>query len=75
LKKIRSDNGSEFKNTQVENYLDEEGIKHDFLAPYSHQQNGVVKRKNKTLIEMARSMFDEYKTSNHFWVEAVNTPS
>jgi hypothetical protein len=40
VKKIRSDNGTEFKNTQVENILDEEGIKHEFLAPYTTQQNG-----------------------------------
>jgi hypothetical protein len=52
----------------VENYLDEEGIKHEFLAPYTPQQNGVAEIKNRTLIEMARTMFDEYKTSNRFWV-------
>jgi transposase InsO family protein len=40
VKKIRSDNGSEFKNTQVEDYLDQEGIKHEFSAPYTPQQNG-----------------------------------
>jgi transposase InsO family protein len=37
VKKIRSDNSTEFKNTQVENFLDEEGIKHEFLAPYTPQ--------------------------------------
>jgi transposase InsO family protein len=37
VKKIRSDNGTEFKNTQVEDFLDEEGIKHKFLAPYTPQ--------------------------------------
>jgi hypothetical protein len=35
VKKIRSDNGTEFKNTQIKDYLDEEGIKHEFLAPYT----------------------------------------
>jgi hypothetical protein len=35
VKKIRSDNGTEFKNTQVEEYLDQEGIKHKCLAPYT----------------------------------------
>ena len=73
IKKIRSDNGSEFKNTHVEEYLNEEGIKHEFSAPYSPQQNGVAERKNRTLIEMARTMLDEYKTSDRFWAEAVNT--
>jgi transposase InsO family protein len=40
VKKIRSDNDTEFKNTQVEDFLDEEGIKHEFLTPYTPQQNG-----------------------------------
>jgi transposase InsO family protein len=72
VKKIRSDNGTEFKNTQVEDFLDEEGIKHEFLAPYTPQQNWVAERNNRTLIEMARTMFDEYNTSDRFWVEAIN---
>jgi transposase InsO family protein len=46
VKKIRSDNGTEFKNTQVEDFLDEEGIKHGFLTPYIPQQNGMTERKN-----------------------------
>jgi transposase InsO family protein len=73
VKKIRSDNGSEFKNTQVEDYLNQEGIKHEFLAPYTPQQNGVSERKNMTLIESARTMLDEYKTFDRFWAEAINT--
>jgi hypothetical protein len=73
IKKIRSDNGSEFKNLQVEDYLEEEGIKHEFSAPYTPQQNGVVERKNRTLIDMARTMLGEYKTPERFWSEAVNT--
>jgi hypothetical protein len=73
VKKIRSDNDTEFKNTQVEDFLDEGGIKHEFLAPYTPQQNGVAEKKNRTLIEMARIMLDEYKTSDWFWVEAINT--
>jgi transposase InsO family protein len=48
VKRIRSDNSTKFKNTQVEDYLDEEGIKHKFLAPCTPQQNGVAKRKNMT---------------------------
>jgi transposase InsO family protein len=73
VKKIRSANDSEFKNTQVEDYLDQEGIKHEFLAPYTPQQNRVAERKNMTLIDSARTMLDEYKTSDHFWAEAINT--
>jgi hypothetical protein len=73
VKKIRSDNRSEFKNLQVEEYLEEEGIKHELSAPYTPQQNGVVERKNRTLINMARTMHGEFKTPERFWSEVVNT--
>jgi transposase InsO family protein len=73
VKKIRSDNGSEFKNIQVEEYLEEEGIKHEFSAPYTPQQNGVVERKNRMLIDMARMMLGEHKMPKGFWSKAVNT--
>jgi transposase InsO family protein len=63
IKKIRSDNGTKFKNTQVEEFLEEEGIKHEFSSLYSPQKNGVVERKNRTLIDMPRTMLEEYKTS------------
>jgi hypothetical protein len=73
IKKIRSDNGTEFKNSQIEGFIEDEGIKHKFTSPYTPQQNGVVQRKNRTLLDMARTMLDEYKTSNRFWAEAINT--
>jgi transposase InsO family protein len=73
IKKIRSDNGMEFKNSQIEGFLDEEGIKHEFSSPYTPQQNGVVERKNRTLLDMARTLLDEYKTPDRFWAEAINT--
>jgi hypothetical protein len=57
----------------VEEYLEEEGIKHEFSAPYTPQQNDVVERKNRTLIDMARTMLGEFKTPERFWSEAVNT--
>jgi transposase InsO family protein len=62
IKKIRSDNGTEFKNSQIEGFLKEEGIKHEFSSPYTPQQNGIVERKNRTLLDMARTVLDEYKT-------------
>jgi hypothetical protein len=73
IKKIRSDNGTEFKNSQIEGFFEEEGIKHEFSSPYTPQQNSVVERKNRTLMDMARTMLDEYKTLDRFWVEAINT--
>ena len=50
IKHIRSDNGTEFKNTGLDTYLDSLGITDEFSAPYTPQQNGVVERKNRTLI-------------------------
>jgi hypothetical protein len=73
IKRIRSDNGTEFKNSWIEGFLEEEGIKHEFSSPYTPQQNGVVESKNRTLLDMARTMLDEYKTPNRFWAEAINT--
>jgi hypothetical protein len=73
IKKIRSDNGMEFKNSQIEGFLEDKGIKHEFSSPYTPQQNGVVERKNRTLLDMARTMLDEYKTPDQFWAEAINT--
>jgi hypothetical protein len=71
--KIRSDNGSEFRNTREEEYCYGEGIKHEFSSTYTPQQNGVVERKNKTLITLARAMLDDYGISQRFWAEAINT--
>jgi transposase InsO family protein len=73
IKKIRSDNGTEFKNLQIEGFLEEEGIKHELSSPYTPQENGVVERKNRILLDMARTMLDEYKTLDRFWAEAINT--
>ena len=73
LKKIRSDNGKEFDNTNIEAYCDEVGIKHEVSATYTPQQNGVVERKNRTLITLARTMLDEYNTPEVLWAEVINT--
>ena len=66
IKHIRSDNGTEFKNTDFDDYLDELGITHELSAPYTPQQNGVVERRNRTLVEVARTMLDEYNTPCRF---------
>ncbi|KAK1611079.1 hypothetical protein QYE76_034752 [Lolium multiflorum] len=56
IKAITTDNGTEFKNYTMQEFVDDEGIKHEFSAPCTHQQNVVVERKNRTIIEMARTM-------------------
>ena len=69
---IRSDNGTDFKNYTMDEFLSDEGIKHQYSAAYT-QQNGVAERKNRTLIEMARTMLDKYKSPYKLWAEAINT--
>ena len=64
---IRSDNGSEFKNYTLNEFLSEEGIRHQYSAAYTPQQNGVAERKNRTLMDMARSMLAEFKSPLFLW--------
>ena len=73
VKILRSDNGTEFKNSIMEEFCKEHGIKQEFSAPGTPQKNGVVQRKNMTLIEAARTMLDEAKLPTSFWAEAVQT--
>jgi transposase InsO family protein len=73
IKRVRSDIGSEFKNTRIDELYDEFGIKHQFLAKYTPQSNGLVERKNRILIDMTGSMLSEYNVSQSFWAEAINT--
>ncbi|KAI3802322.1 hypothetical protein L1987_30452 [Smallanthus sonchifolius] len=73
VKRIRSDNGSEFKNSKIGLFCLQMGIHHEFSAPYVPQQNGVAERKNRTLVETARTMLADSKLPVTFWTEAVNT--
>ena len=70
---IRSDHGGEFDHYRFNEFCEEHGIKHNFSAPRTPQQNGVVERKNRSLEEMARTMLNESKIPKHFWADAVNT--
>ncbi len=56
LKVLRSDNGSEYKYDQFEEYLRSEGVRHELTVPKSPQQNGVAEKCNRTLVEMTRFM-------------------
>jgi transposase InsO family protein len=71
IKKVRSDNWSEFKNAKIDEYCDDNGIKHEFSSKYTPEQNGIVERKNRTLINMARSMLAEYNVSDSYWVKPL----
>jgi transposase InsO family protein len=73
MRAIRSDNGTEFKNSQFDNFCSSLGLEHQFSSPYVPQQNGVVEHKNRTLVEMSRTMLDEHRTPRRYWAEAINT--
>nr|GFC07010.1 ribonuclease H-like domain-containing protein [Tanacetum cinerariifolium] len=73
VKVIRSDNGTEFKNSDLNQFCGLKGIKREFSIPSIPQQNGIVKRKNRTLIEAARTMLADSLLPIPFWAEAVNT--
>nr|GEU44310.1 hypothetical protein [Tanacetum cinerariifolium] len=73
MKVIRSDNGTEFKNPNLNQFCGMKGIKREFSVPRTPQQNGIAERKNRTLIEAARNMLTDSLLPISFWVEAVNT--
>lgn len=73
IKKIRSDNGTEYVNTAFEEYLKSKGIEHQLTVRYTPEQNGVAERTNRTIVEMARCLIHEAKADERMWAEAVNT--
>nr|GEW58906.1 hypothetical protein [Tanacetum cinerariifolium] len=73
LKVIRNDNGTEFKKNDINQFYGMKGIKREFSVPRTPQQNGIAERKNKTLIETARTMMADSLLPILFWAEAINT--
>jgi transposase InsO family protein len=66
MKMIRSENGTKFKNIHFETFCASLGLEHQFSSLYVPRQNGIVEHKNQTLVEMARTMFDEHRTPSVF---------
>ncbi|KAL0319934.1 UNVERIFIED_CONTAM: Retrovirus-related Pol polyprotein from transposon TNT 1-94 [Sesamum radiatum] len=73
IKVLRSDRGKEYNNSEFDKFCEEEGIDHQTTVSYNPQQNGVSERKNRTVMEMARSMLQEKHLPKAFWAEAVYT--
>ncbi|GFV04956.1 retrovirus-related Pol polyprotein from transposon TNT 1-94 [Trichonephila clavipes] len=72
IKKIRTDNGLEFVNEQLDTYLANSGIFHEKTIPYNSESNGKAERANRVLLERARSLLYESKLPLKFWAEAIN---
>ncbi|GJV58122.1 retrovirus-related pol polyprotein from transposon TNT 1-94 [Tanacetum coccineum] len=73
VKFLRSDNGTEFVNQTLREYYEMIGISHETFVASSPQQNGVIERHNRTLIEVARTMLIYAKAPLFLWAEAVAT--
>ncbi|GKC62900.1 putative ribonuclease H-like domain-containing protein, partial [Tanacetum coccineum] len=73
VKVIRCDNGTEFKKREMNQFCKMKGILSQFSVARTPQQNGVAERRNKTLIEAAKTMLADSKLPTTFWAEAVNT--
>ena len=70
---IRSDHEGEFQNEKFSKFYEKMEILHNFLAPRTPQQNGVVERNNRSLEELARTMLSESSLPKYFWVDAIST--
>jgi len=73
VRRIRTDNGTEFLNRTLFDYYDSVGISHETSDVRTPQQNGVVERRNRTLMEAARTMLIFAKAPLFLWAEAITT--
>ncbi|XP_057449943.1 uncharacterized protein LOC130741148 [Lotus japonicus] len=73
IKTLRTDHGGEFIHKSFLNYCKEQGIQRQLTIRYTPQQNGVAERKNRTIVEMARSMLKGKELPNKLWAEAVSS--
>lgn len=73
IKILRTDGGGEYTSKDFEAFCTSQGIVHEVTAPYTPQHNGLAERRNRTLLDMARSMIKQKKLPHQFWGEAVTT--
>ena len=70
---MRSNNGGEYASDEFIDFCTTKGIKREMTVPYNPEQNGVVERKNRSIIGAARSMIHDQGLLLFLWVEAYNT--
>lgn len=71
IQTFRTDRGGEFVSLEFNSFCEDTGIKRHLTAPYTPQQNGVVERRNRTLMEMARSILKHMCMPNYLWGETI----
>ncbi|KAL0410575.1 UNVERIFIED_CONTAM: Retrovirus-related Pol polyprotein from transposon TNT 1-94 [Sesamum latifolium] len=72
IKALRSDRGGEFTSNEFKVFYEQNGIHRPMTTPYSPQQNGVAERKNRTILNMARSMLKCKNMPKEYWAEAIS---
>ena len=70
---LRSDNGGEYESNEFDDFCREARIKKELTVPYNPQQNGVAKRKNRTICEAAKAMITDLDLPLSLWAEAAGT--
>lgn len=70
---VCSDNEREFVNKDLINYFWEEAIDYQYSSPITPQQTGVAKRKNRSILDMGKTLLHAKKVAFHFWPDALNT--
>ncbi|GBP59174.1 Copia protein [Eumeta japonica] len=73
IKYLQSDNGKEYCNAEMDNFLRNQGIQRRLSVVRTPQQNGVAERFNRTIVEMARCLLLQSSLSDMFWADAVAT--
>jgi hypothetical protein len=73
IKVLRSDNRGEFTSNEFRDFCKEASIKREMTVPFNPQQNGVAKKKNRTIVEATRAMLHDQDLPMMLWVEACNT--
>jgi hypothetical protein len=70
IKILMSDNGGEYTSKEFVNFCKDVGIKRELTTPYNPQQNGVVERKNRTIVEVVKTMIHDQDLPMCLWEEA-----
>jgi len=73
MKILHTDNGDKYVSTKFDDYLKSEWIRHERTVPKTPEQNGVVERMNRILVETVQSMLIEAKHPHSFWAKALST--
>lgn len=73
MKKLRTDGGGEYTSQEFSRFCVEEGIKHEFISLYTSQHNGIAERKNRSILNMTKSMLKAKDLEKRFWAKTTLT--